>query len=352
MLGGLFDYADYYSIDGQELAESKTELGRKFYVETQKKSIHPSDLKTGYQKPLGNQKFLSIVLPIYLEHENPNSELMGVMELGRSIPDWRNEQVTRIALTVSVISAVSALLCGMIIYPRIKNLIHLVRDKNQQITESHLNLIDAMGRAVAKKESSTGAHNYRVTYMAIRLGEALKLSHSEIQHLIAGAFLHDVGKIAISDAILLKPGKLTQSEWDIMRAHVEHGEEIVKGIGWLDAQSLSVISGHHERWDGTGYPRKISGRSIPLLARIFAVADVFDAISSKRSYKEALGLAQVMEYLDAESGKHFDPEVVAVCKTIASDLYAEITGLGEEDAKVLLTPLLNKYFEIQLFERS
>jgi HD-GYP domain-containing protein (c-di-GMP phosphodiesterase class II) len=346
LLGGLFDYVDYYDATGIELSESKTEIGKKFYVESSHKFKQSTETTTALQKPVGNQRFLTITIPINIIYEDSNSELMGFLELGRSIPDWRNEQVTRIALFMSAIAAISAFLCGLLIYPKVKDLIVIARNRKEQITEAHLNLIDAMGRAVAKKESSTGTHNYRVTYIAIRLGEAIGLSEIQIQDLIAGSFLHDVGKIAIPDSILLKPGKLDEAEWKIMKAHVEHGEEIVKGIGWLGPESQSVISGHHERWDGTGYPRKTAGATIPLLARIFTVADVFDAMASKRSYKEPMALSQIIEYLHEQSGKQFDPEIVSACEAIAVETFNTIADIDEDSAKSLLAPLLSKYFQI------
>jgi HD-GYP domain-containing protein (c-di-GMP phosphodiesterase class II) len=146
-------------------------------------------------------------------------------------------------------------------------------------------MMEALGRAIAKRDSDTGAHNYRVAWIAARIAERLGLSGSAMQALIAGSFLHDVGKIGIPDAILLKPGRLDEQEMDTMRTHVAQGEEIVTGMGWLDG-AQAVVAAHHEKWNGSGYPRGLAGEAIPLAARIFAVADVFDALCSKRPYKE------------------------------------------------------------------
>jgi len=344
LVGGVFDYASFYDAKGIPLGWSGVVENKKFseqplaHLEKIKKPTYSREMSdTG-------KAYLRITLPIYEDPEKQAGPLVGYLELGRPVAHERQAQITKIALVISSLAAIAVLLCGFIIYPQIKKLIKITGAKHQQISESHLNLIEAMGRAVAKKESTTGAHNYRVTWIAIKLGEAMGLSEIQIQNLIAGAFLHDVGKIATPDAILLKPGKLDDEEWRIMRDHVIHGEEIVKGIAWLEPNSVSVVSGHHERWDGQGYPRQLAGDAIPLLARIFAVADVFDAMASKRPYKEALDLNTVLEYIEQQSGSHFDPAVVSVCNEIAADMYKIIANLDEDQATQYLRPLLEKYF--------
>ena len=150
----------------------------------------------------------------------------------------------------------------------------------------------------------SGVHNCRVAWISATLGEAVGLSGSRMQELIAGSFLHDAGKIGIPDAILLKPGKLTPDEMDIMRTHVTLGEEIVSGPGWLSG-GKEVMANHHEKWDGSGYPRQLSGDAIPLGARSFAIADVFDALCSSRPYKDPFPVELAMEILHQSSGSHF-----------------------------------------------
>ncbi len=193
--------------------------------------------------------------------------------------------------------------------------------KTTKILESHISLMESLGRSVAKRDSDTGDHNYRVAWYASKLGAAMGLNNEALESLIAGSFLHDVGKIGIGDAILLKPGKLTDSEMDIMRTHVTIGEEIVSGIDWLKG-AAEVVAGHHEKWDGTGYPRQLSQTAIPLSARIFAVVDVFDALTSDRPYKKAFSLETALGIIKESTGTHFDPTVVGVFTDMAEELYA------------------------------
>ncbi len=165
-----------------------------------------------------------------------------------------------------------------------------------------------------------------------------------MQALIVGSFLHDVGKIAIPDAILLKPGKLDDGELATMRTHVAQGEQIVKGMGWLDGAN-AVVAAHHEKWDGTGYPRRLKGDDIPQAARIFAVADVFDALCSKRPYKEPMPFSSVMSILENDVGTHFDPSVMAVFRTMAREIFDMVENCTEAEAMQLLEDRVRCHFD-------
>lgn len=185
-----------------------------------------------------------------------------------------------------------------------------------------------LGSAIAKRDSDTNIHNFRVTLYSVRLGEKLHLSQSAMQGLIKGAFLHDVGKIAIPDAILLKPGKLTVEEFTIMKTHVSHGGDIIRSYDWLkDADE--VVRCHHEKFDGSGYPQGLVGEEIPLNARIFAVADVFDALTSRRPYKEPFSVAASIAIIEEARGSHFDPVVADLFLTQAEMLFQEICNEKE-----------------------
>ncbi len=223
---------------------------------------------------------------------------------------------------------------------------HMADDVQQsfcRIEESHISMMEALGRAIAKRDSDTGVHNYRVAWIAARIAERMGFTGITMQALIAGSFLHDVGKIGIPDAILLKPGKLNEAEWITMRSHVTQGEEIVSGMGWLDGAS-AIVAGHHEKWDGSGYPRGLQGEQIPLEARIFCVADVFDALCSKRPYKEAMGFDAAMQILERDTGSHFDPEVMDLFRTMALEIYNRLAHITEEDARQLLKERIQKHF--------
>ena len=214
------------------------------------------------------------------------------------------------------------------------------------VLESNLDLLRALGNAVAKRDSDTDAHNYRVTCYAIALAETLHLGEATIPDLIAGALLHDVGKIGIPDSILLKPGPLTAEEFGVMKNHVRLGVEIVADNPWLEGAALTIRH-HHERFDGTGYPDGLRGAAIPLAARIFAVADVSDALTSKRPYKEPMAFSEALSVIERQSGKHFDPAVVTAFGTIARFVHATATGTGPAGMRRQLALALRRYFKTE-----
>jgi PAS domain S-box/uncharacterized domain HDIG len=166
-------------------------------------------------------------------------------------------------------------------------------------------------RAMDFRDKETENHTQRVTLMTVKMCRQMKLTETQIMHARRGALLHDIGKMAIPDEILRKPGKLTDAEWKIMRKHPEYAHEMLYPIEFL-RPALDIPYCHHEKWDGSGYPRGLKGKQIPIAARIFAVVDVWDALSSDRPYRKAMPSTEVCEYIRSESGTHFDPEVVEV----------------------------------------
>src|SRR6185369_6923402 len=269
--------------------------------------------------------------------------ITGYFEGVRIVPEWQRAQMLANALSAALMIGLASLLCGAAIYPVVVRLSADNEQKAREVLDSHLSMMEALGRAIAKRDSDTGVHNYRVAWIAARIAEKLGLPNKEMQSLIAGSFLHDVGKIGIPDAILLKPGKLDDEEFAVMRTHVAQGEEIVSGIGWLDGAS-EVVAGHHEKWNGAGYPRRLAGEQIPLAARIFAVADVFDALCSKRPYKEALGFDAAMAILEKDTGSHFDPGVMAAFRPIARQVFDRLAGCSEAEACRLLEERVRLHF--------
>jgi diguanylate cyclase (GGDEF)-like protein/putative nucleotidyltransferase with HDIG domain len=196
-----------------------------------------------------------------------------------------------------------------------------------------------LGLALEARDLETKGHTERVAHLAESLGMQLGLNDATLETLRQGAYLHDIGKLSVPDSILLKPGKLDTLEWQVMQSHVMLGYEIAARIPSLATDALEVIRGHHERWDGTGYPDQISGEKIPLLARIFAVCDVFDALQSERSYKQAWTRNQALEEIRVQSGKQFDPLVVRAF--LESNAALESNTVFESD---LITgmPLISK----------
>jgi len=169
--------------------------------------------------------------------------------------------------------------------------------------------IEGWARALDLREHETGGHARRVTELAWRLGQRLGLGPDELEQLRHGALLHDVGKIGVRDAVLSKPGPLDEDEWTEMRHHTVLGHELPLGLQELH-EATTVVRSHHERWDGGGYPDGLAGEAIPRLARIFAVVDVYDALSTDRPYRRAWSEDAVRAHLRAERGKQFDPEAV------------------------------------------
>ena len=165
-------------------------------------------------------------------------------------------------------------------------------------------------RALDMRDRETEGHTQRVTEMTVSLAEAMGVFGDDLVAIRRGALLHDIGKIGIPDSILLKPGRLTDDEWTLMRMHPVLARQMLENIRFL-APSLDIPYCHHERWDGPGYPNGLKGVQIPLAARIFAVVDVWDALRSNRPYKDAWPEAEIRKHLVEQSGKHFDPDVVA-----------------------------------------
>lgn len=170
-------------------------------------------------------------------------------------------------------------------------------------------MIKAWARALELRDHETLGHSDRVVEMTVELARRMGIAESEIVHIRRGALLHDIGKLGISDAILLKKEKLTDEEMTVMKGHAVIGYELLQKIEVLQ-HSLKIPLHHHERWNGTGYPLGLSGSEIPLPARIFAVVDVYDALTSDRPYHEAAPHQVALEYIQAESGSSFDPDVV------------------------------------------
>jgi len=237
-----------------------------------------------------------------------------------------------------------------ILYPIIMTLMHRMTILSLNLLDSHLEMLKVLGNAIAQKDSDTDAHNYRVTIMSVRIAEELELPGKDIQTLIKGAFLHDVGKIGIPDNILLKPGKLDEDEFAVMKTHVDQGVKIVEKSSWLK-DSLNIVQYHHEKVSGEGYPHQYDQEKIPIFARIFAISDVFDALTSRRPYKEPIPFDETMVIMEEGRGSHFDPVVFDSFKRISRSLYDDLSG-EEKKPKLMLEGIIDKYFgeEAQVLE--
>jgi HD-GYP domain-containing protein (c-di-GMP phosphodiesterase class II) len=186
----------------------------------------------------------------------------------------------------------------------------LVRNTIDQLQRGYTEVIVALVNAVEAKDVYTRGHTQRVTDLAARVSEELGLSHDRMRIVTQAAMLHDIGKIGVPDSILNKPGPLTKDEFAVIREHPVRGHEIIREVRSLRA-TLGGILHHHERMDGTGYPDGLAGEEIPLEARIIAVADVFDALTSVRSYRDAWSVPRALAEIDAQAGSRLDPTCVA-----------------------------------------
>ncbi len=197
----------------------------------------------------------------------------------------------------------------------------------RQLRASQLELIQRLAQAVETRDTETGEHVRRIGRLSRQLALELGWSPAEAERLQHASAMHDIGKIGIPDSILLKPGKLTDDEWEIIRRHTTAGAEILSGsANPLVRMAEDIARSHHERWDGGGYPAGLSGEQIPLAARICAVVDVYDALLSKRTYKEAWSLEQALTEMRRESGTHFDPQVLAAFLRLAPHLTDELAS--------------------------
>jgi HD-GYP domain-containing protein (c-di-GMP phosphodiesterase class II) len=244
--------------------------------------------------------------------------------------------------TVGAVAFV-ALATAALLYPVILRLTNRLVAFSRNLQAANFETLALLGCAVAKRDSNTDEHNYRVTLYALRIAEAIGLDAAGMRALAKGAFLHDVGKIAITDSILLKPGKLTENEFEIMKTHVRHGLDVVARSTWL-RDAKDVVGCHHEKFDGKGYPNGIGGKDIPLTARIFTVADVFDALTSRRPYKNALSCAEALDILMRGRGKHFDPEIVNTFVAMAAPLHERYAHRSGRDLSAELIDVAWKYF--------
>lgn len=187
----------------------------------------------------------------------------------------------------------------------------LVIERTNEVTHTRQQLINRLSRAAEFKDNETGLHVYRMSQFARILAEAYQQDESYADLICQSAPMHDIGKIGIPDAVLLKPGKLTTEEWEVMKRHPEFGARIIGKHNSLLLQTAHEIAlSHHEKWDGSGYPRQLEGDKIPKSARIVAIADVYDALTSERPYKKAWSTQEATNFIMSNAGTHFDPTLV------------------------------------------
>lgn len=201
-----------------------------------------------------------------------------------------------------------------------------VRERTEELQRTQLEIIRRLGRAAEFRDNETGLHVIRMSHYSRLLVEAITANSEWADLVFHAAPMHDIGKIGIPDHILLKPGKLSPEEWAIMATHPTIGGQIIgDDPSPLMRMSREIAENHHEKWNGSGYPRGVSGNDIPLAARIVSLADVFDALTTARPYKPAWSVEEAVALIDRESGSHFDPSLV----TVFHDILPEILKIGK-----------------------
>ncbi len=184
-----------------------------------------------------------------------------------------------------------------------------LEESKKEVEDAYDATLEGWARALDLRDKETEGHTQRVTAQTMSLAQKLGISGHKLANYRRGALLHDIGKLGIPDRILHKPGPLTEEEWVIMRQHPVYAIEMLEHIPYLSS-ALEIPYCHHEKWDGTGYPQGLRGKEIPLPARLFSVVDVWDALTSDRVYRKAWSIDKVRTYMEAQKGRHFDPEIV------------------------------------------
>lgn len=192
-----------------------------------------------------------------------------------------------------------------------ESLEHKVIERTAELNQTRLQVVRRLGRAAEYRDNETGLHIVRMSKISRLLGEAMGMDQAQCDLLLNASPMHDIGKIGIPDHILLKPGKFEPEEWEIMKQHSQIGADILEGAeSDLLRMARDIALTHHEKWDGTGYPNGLKGEDIPLVGRICAIADVFDALTSERPYKKAWPVDKALKLIEENKGLHFDPAVV------------------------------------------
>lgn len=282
---------------------------------------------------------VQIISPI----KNSLNELSAYGETFFAVSSDTLDNLREKALDLALSAMFVVIVTTALLYPVIINLLSRVSSLSARLFEANLEILKVLGSAVAKRDSDTDSHNYRVTIISVKLAEVCGLPKDDIRRLIKGAFLHDVGKIGIKDEILHKPGRLTEDEFQLMKKHVAYGIDIVNKAEWLK-EAVDIVGYHHEKFDGSGYDSGIEGGVVPKIARIFIIADVFDALSSRRPYKEPYSYDETMDIIRAGRGNHFDPSVVDAFETIARSIYKNYAGREDKQLIEDLDIIIKKYF--------
>jgi len=271
-------------------------------IAQERKVIHIPDLSQVDKKLFSRQELIMAegFVSYYGVPLTTKRRLLGVLEIYHRSPHEENKEWEDFLITLAGQVAIAL---------DNANLVDELRYQHMELLKAYDETIEGWGTALSLKEEETAEHSQRVTEMTVNIARDMGMRNEDLIATKRGAILHDIGKIGVPDPILLKPGKLTAKEWEIMKKHPYYAFIMLAPITYL-GRAVDIPYCHHEKWDGTGYPRGLKGKEIPLSARIFAVVDVWDALTSDRPYRKAWPREKVIEHIRNQSGKHFDPEVV------------------------------------------
>lgn len=348
---GRLIYSAIYDLSGNAIAIEKDKqcVYEKKVVDLMASLDHKLPLRSAaYHKyrDINNLAHIHIVYPL----TNRKFERTAVIEGLFAISSQTEQQVKKRILLSALGTVGIVILTTLILYPIIITLIRRLSKLTDNLLQANIDTLRVLGNTIAKRDSDTDIHNYRVTIYSVILAEALDLKTHVIQSLIKGAFLHDIGKIGICDNILLKSGSLTHEERETMKHHVTHGIDIIQHSDWLK-DATDVVQYHHEQFNGKGYPFGLAGDEIPITARIFAIADVFDALTSRRPYKAPMPCEKAIETLEQGHGSHFDPVILNTFKAIAPSLHQQVSSLSEDALQQKLVTMTCQYFTREMYEK-
>jgi putative nucleotidyltransferase with HDIG domain len=330
----LYAYADQAKI-GQRFPDDSrlTEAIRRAETIVEIESTRDSENIT--LRPLG--RLVEMYTPIILQ-----GKVVGVVEVYRMTPEFRF-LTSHIILEVSIGVVILVLLFIMLYVQFSRATIELVKndkrleDAFKSLGLTYFDTIRSLIKALELRDIETLGHSERVVALSVHLGRKLNLAAEDMDKLVLGSYLHDIGKIGVPDQILRKPGELSTEERMVINSHVEKGLEIVGDIAFLQP-AREVVMFHHERWDGRGFQQTLSGSAIPVVARIFAVVDVFDALINDRPYRSALSFIAAKGILRGERGKQLDPAIVDMFLTISE---RELSVIRENSSEQGISPILN-----------
>jgi putative two-component system response regulator len=261
---------------------------------------------TGFEvcQRIRSDKYLAEIPIIVLTALDDRKSMLDALEAGAD--DFISKPFDRFELRARLLGITRLNRYHKLVEERAK-----LQELNKQLLVAYEATIEGWSHALDLRDKETEGHSQRVTALTVQLASRFGLPEEQLSHIRRGALLHDIGKLGIPDSILHKTDKLTEEEWVLMRRHPQFAFEMLQSVEYL-RPALEIPFCHHEKWDGTGYPRQLIGKEIPIAARIFAVVDVWDALRSDRPYRPAWTKEKALEYIRDQSGKHFEPQIVTL----------------------------------------